>query len=126
MSARADLARLERVARLKADQELKRFAAFRRHVAGLRAESDRLQAELLAEAARGAPESLGEARLAHALTRHTAGERLAVQGELDRLAPAFEAARLAAVREFGRAEVIAGLGRRSSAARKLEAARRSP
>lgn len=124
MRMRADLARLERVARLKADQELKRFAAFRRHVAGLRAESQRLEAELLAEAARGAPASVPEARMAHALTRHTAGERLAVEGELDRLAAGFEAARLAAVREFGRAEVMAELGRRAASARALDRARR--
>lgn len=121
-----DLARLERVARLKADMELKRFAAFRRHVAGLHAESQRLEAELLAEAARGAPASVVEARMAHALTRHTAGERLAVEGELDRLTPAFEAARQAAVREFGRAEVIAELDRRAAAAKALDRARRCP
>lgn len=121
-----DLARLERVARLKADMELKRFAAFRRHVAGLRAESQRLEAELLAEAARGAPASVAEARMAHALTRHVAGERMTVDAELDRLSPGFEAARLAAVREFGRAEVIAELGRRTAAARALDRVRRSP
>lgn len=126
MRTGADLARLERVARLKADMELKRFAAFRRHVAGLHAESARLEAELLAEAARGAPGSVAEARMAHALTRHIAGERMAVGAELDRLAPAFEAARLAAVREFGRAEVIAELDRRSAQARALDRARRSP
>lgn len=122
----ADLARLERVARLRADTELKRFAAFRRHVAGLRAESQRLEAELLAEAARGAPATVAEARMAHALTRHTAGERLAAEGEIDRLAPAFAAARLAAVREFGRAEVIAELGRRAEQARTLDRRRREP
>lgn len=126
MTRTADLARLERVARLKADMELKRFAAFRRHVSGLHAESQRLEADLLAEAARGAAASVAEARMSHALTRHATGERLVVEAEIERLRPAFEAARLAAVREFGRAEVIADLRRRAAAARALQLSRRDP
>ena len=124
MRDRGDLGRLERVARLKADVELKRFAAFRRHVAGLHVEADRIARDIIAEAGRGAPSSVGEARLAHALTRRMAGERIAVEGEIGRLQPAFDAARQAAAQAYGRAEVIAALGRRMAAAQALDRTRR--
>ena len=126
MQGKGDLGRLERVARLKADVELKRFAAFRRHVAGLQADADRIAAGIIAEAARGAPASVDEARLAHAITRQMAGERIAVEGEIDRLRPAFDTARQAAAQAYGRAEVIAALGRRMAAAQATDRARRSP
>ena len=124
MRGNGDLGRLERVARLKADVELKRFAAFRRHVAGLHAEAERIAGNMLAESERGAPSSVAEARLAHALARQMAGERIGVESEIGRLQPAFDDARQAAAQAYGRAEVIAALGRRRAAAQALDRSRR--
>jgi len=121
-----DLSRLERVARLKADLELKKFAAFRRHVAALQGEAGRLQAALLEEYARGAGGTVADMRLAHACTRQAAAAHLAAEAELQRLSPAFEAARCAAKREFGRAEVIAAIGRKRRVEARTRAGRHAP
>lgn len=122
---RVDLARLEQVARLKADIELKKFAAFRRHIATLQGQVDQLQAALLQEYARDAGTSAAQMRLAHACTRHAAAAHMAAEAELHRLTPAFEAARSTAQREFGRAEVIGQLDRLRQAESHRLAQRRS-
>lgn len=132
MKAQGQIAALVRVARLRSDMELKRFSAFRNHVAALDGRIAHLQDDLhrTAEGAvaawtddpdLGAPGRLQQARLAHALTRSVAAEREAALEERRKLTPRFEAARADALRAFGRAEVLdridSGLSRDRRAAR---------
>ena len=103
------LAALERLARLRADRELRKFAAFRDHMAGLEARRDGLEASLLAGYRTETAFSVVEARRSHALTRATALDLRRCEQEALELRPRFEAARKQALREFGRAEILARL-----------------
>lgn len=103
------LAALARLARLRADRELRKFAAFRVHMDGIEAQRRRAEADLLAGYDQDGEFSVVEARRSHALTRAAALDLRRIEGELAGLRPRFEAARLQALREFGRAEVLAGL-----------------
>ncbi|MDP5308565.1 hypothetical protein [Paracoccus spongiarum] len=109
------LAALERLARLKAERELQKFAAFSTHMAAARQRVDAMQAALSQSYASTAPLSLSEARMANAQAGRAARELRRADAELARLTPRFEAARQEAAREFGRAEVLLELARRESA-----------
>lgn len=107
------LARLEQLARLKSDLEMRRFSAFRQSVEAVRARIASIEREL-----RGlyeAPDafSLSEARLANALAQVHTRALLQAERELSQMLPAFDAARARAQREFGRAEVLGALRRKS-------------
>ncbi len=104
-----DLAALERLARLRADRELRQFAGFRQHMAGLQTRIATLEGEVLAGYPAGGGFSLAEARRSHAMTRAAAQDLRRAEDELLALRPRFEAARQQAMREFGRAEVLAHL-----------------
>ncbi|RNF32906.1 hypothetical protein [Paracoccus methylarcula] len=100
------LAALERIARLKAERELRKFAAFNEHMQAARLRAGHLR-EVLEQSYRSdAPLSLPEARLANAQASRAARELRVADRELERLTPRFEQARRAAVREFGRAEAL--------------------
>lgn len=125
---RRRLGGLARIARIKADMELRRFADVRGHVATLDGRIDALRAELIAVAEAGAgpwgdedaggptdagrQDRLRQTRLAHALTREVAVEREAAVSERAQLSQRFEAARAEAARAFGRAEVLDALSDR--------------
>lgn len=114
------LAALARIARLKADQELSRFAEVRRQAATLEQRVAGLEAELIcvAEGAAGLQVDANPAtaaqhlRLTHALTRQLAIEREAARADRAGHASRFALARSDAARAFGRAEVVAALHRR--------------
>lgn len=110
------LALLERIARIKAERELKKFAAFSGHMTLARRKVDSLQAALRQCYASGAPLSVAEARIASAQAARSARELNRAVGDLERMTPRFEKARAEAAKEFGRAEVLLELAR--SAGRK--------
>ena len=103
------LAALERLARLRADRELRKFAAFREHMDGLEAQRGGFEASLLAGYRSDGPFSVAEARRSHAITRAVAIDLRRCEAEIVEMRPRFEAARQQAMREFGRAEILARL-----------------
>ncbi|KGJ06270.1 hypothetical protein SAMN04487972_10411 [Paracoccus halophilus] len=107
------LGRLERIARLKSDIEMRRFSAFRSHLVEARARMMQIEQELAAIHQSDAAFSVSEARLTNALACEKIRDLLAAEEEVRRLLPGFEAARGRALREFGRAEALNSL-RKSS------------
>ncbi len=103
------LAGLERIARLKADMEMRRLAAFRAHVEAARHRIGRLEAELEAIYCSDQPFSIPEARLTNALAGERSRALLAAEDELARILPGYEQVRQAAAREFGRGEAVHAL-----------------
>ena len=113
-----DLAQLQQIARLKADRQLKKFAAFRQHYDRAQQRIDGLQEDLAQTYASEAPFTIAEARLANLQAARSARDLAHAVGELRRMQPKFDAARLAASREFGRAEVLKSLKELALAERK--------
>lgn len=113
-----DLAQLQQIARLKADRELKKFAAFRQHYDRAQQRIDGLQDDLARTYASQAPFTIAEARLANLQAARLARDLTQAAGELRQMQPKFDAARLAAAREFGRAEVLKSLKEMAQADRK--------
>lgn len=109
------LAALARLARLRSDQELRHFAELRQQMAGLEGRIASLEGEVLAGYPAEGGFSLAEARRSHAMTRAAAQDLRRQEEALLTLRPRFEAARQQAVREFGRAEVLAQLQGRAVA-----------
>lgn len=103
------LGRLERVARLKSDLEMRRFSAFRAHLMAARARVAHLEDELETVYRSDNPFSVAEARLTNALAGDTSRALIRAEGELSRMLPGFEKARQSAVRAFGRAEALKDL-----------------
>ncbi|WP_411837853.1 hypothetical protein [Paracoccus sp. ME4] len=105
------LQQLEQIARMKAERELKAFAAFNAHMTAARQRIDALQAALTQSYDSTAPLTLPEARIANAQAGRAARELRHADSEMQRLQPRFDLARQHAAREFGRAEALLGLGR---------------
>ena len=108
------LAQLERIARLKAEQELKKLAAFSLHMTAAREQVAALQSALDQSYASVAPLSVSEARMANAQAGRAARELRRADQELARMTPRFEAARRDAAREFGRAQILLELAKRQT------------
>ncbi len=107
MVTQADkLAVLQKIARLKADRELKKFAAFSLHMTHARNKADAMRAALQQSYDSAAPLSVPEARVANAQAGRSARELAHAEAELRRMKPRFEAVRKDAAREFGRAQVL--------------------
>lgn len=114
MSRQTDaLSRLERLARLKSDLEMRRFSAFRLHVEAARARITALEQEV--QSLYDLPDdfSVAGARLTNALAQGHSRALLRAEGELAQMLPGFDAARVRAQREFGRAEVLGSLRQQS-------------
>ncbi|MCF3972677.1 hypothetical protein [Paracoccus salsus] len=105
----AKLAALERIARLKAELELKKLAAFNTHMAAARQRRLAMQAALDQSYRCVAPLSVSEARIANAQAGRAARELRRADQDLVRMTPRYEAARQEAAREFGRAQALLGL-----------------
>lgn len=114
VSDRRKLHELEKIARLKAERELKKFAAFNAHMKAARQRVDALRAALDQSYRSTAPLSLAEARMANAQAGRAARDLQKADRELERMKPRFEVARREAAREFGRAEVLLELARRQA------------
>lgn len=120
----ASLAGLERIARLKSDLEMRRFAAFRAHVEAARARIGQIEHDLQALYQTDAPFSVAEARLVNALAGERSRALFTAECELERMLPGYEQARRAAAREFGRAEAVHGLREDLIAQARLDRSRR--
>lgn len=100
------LEQLARLAQIRSDTELKRFAAFRAHVDAIAAQSAQMHEKLGAVYARPEAFSVAEARLANQEAGRLAHSAARLDAELNRLRPGFDVARLRAMREFGRVQVL--------------------
>ena len=100
------LEQLARLAQIRSDAELKRFAAFRAHVDALATQRQEMREKLGAVYARVDAFSVIEARLANQTAGQLARGAARLDTELDRLRPGFDLARQRAVREFGRVQVL--------------------
>lgn len=117
MSRKADaLNRLERVARLKSDIEMRRFSAFRAHLVAARERVFSLEGELEVIYASDDPFSLTGAQLTNAFACEKARALLIAEQEVTRMLPGFDAARQRALREFGRAEALRNMQKASAEA----------
>lgn len=103
------LAQLERIARIKAERELKRFAAFSLHMTQARTNAEAMRTALDQSYRSTAPLTVAEARIANAQAGRSARELRHAEAEVARMLPRFDAARRDAAREFGRAEVLLSL-----------------
>lgn len=102
----AKLAELQRLAQLKSDLEMRRFSAFRSRVEVAQAQIQRIEQDLRDIYASKGEFSIEEARLANALAGERSRALLRAELALEQMLPSFEVARQAAVREFGRVEVL--------------------
>ena len=100
------LEQLARLAQIRSDTELKRFAAFRAHVDAIATQRQEMREKLVAVYARVEAFSIVEARLANQTAGQLARGAALLDAELDRLRPGFDIARQRAVREFGRVQVL--------------------
>lgn len=106
------LAQLERIARIKAERELKRFAAFSQHMQQAQSQADAMRTALEQSYRSLSPLSVAEARIASAQAGRSARDLRRAEAEVARMLPRFETARRDAAREFGRAEVLLSLSSR--------------
>lgn len=107
MTRRTDaLGRLEQVARLKSDIEMRRFSAFRAHLVAARERVSRLEDDLQAIYDSDSSFSVTGARLTNAIACEKSRALMVAEKEVEQMLPAFDAARQRAVRKFGRAEVL--------------------
>lgn len=106
-----DLAALERIARLRAEQELKKLAAFRSHVLAAHERAEASRAAMAQSYAAAAPLGIAEARMANVQAGRAARDLARAQQDLRQMQPRFDMLRQHAGREFGRAEALAELSR---------------
>ncbi|MEO1912117.1 MAG: hypothetical protein ABGX10_17055 [Paracoccus sp. (in: a-proteobacteria)] len=104
------LAQLEALARIRAERQLKSFAAFAAHMTAAHQHAEALRNSLAQSYASVAPLTIPEARAANAQAGRAARELRHADREMQQLQPRFEAARKVAATEFGRAEALLGLG----------------
>ncbi len=107
------LAALERVARLRSDMELRKFAAFRAHISALNMRIDTLRAALATGLAEDVSTDLTQMRTAAMRAGCDIRQLMDAQHELASLSDRFERSRNAAAREFGRARVVGQLRERA-------------
>ncbi|WBU60216.1 hypothetical protein [Paracoccus albus] len=107
------LGKLARLAGLRSDAELERFAAFRRHVEALRAERAERSSMLHQLLIRQEPFTLSGAASAHVQAGRLARDIARIDDELDRLRPNYTAALGKAQKEFGRVRVLEELADRA-------------
>lgn len=115
------LAQLARLADLKSEMELKRFAAFSGNVAAARQQIAEAEAVIAGCYAAAAPLTLAEARIASAEAGAAARRAEQARRELEQMLPRFDLARQRAMREFGRAVALRDMSDREVAAKQLAA-----
>lgn len=115
---------LGQVAKLRADIEMKKFSIFRAKVVAVQTRIAHLDQQLHGYYNVSTPFSVEEAKLTHALTVETLQSLAREEMHLQRMLPAFEMARAAATKEFGRVQVLRRLGEDQVARRELIASRK--
>lgn len=107
MTGKAEqISRLQGLAQLKSDLEMRRFSAYREHVVAARSRIAAIEQELQAVFHSAQAFSIQEARLANALAGEHSRALVQAERDLQQILPGFESARRAALREFGRVEVL--------------------
>lgn len=125
MSRRTDqLGALARLARIRADADLRRYAAYRAQADAMQRQVEALRAELREAIATPAPAALDQWRLTTALVAYRTGAAQAGEGAVARMKPGLERARHAAALAFGRAEALAQLQRLTREEERRQADRR--
>lgn len=97
---------LAALAQLRADQELRRFAALGVHVAATRAIVNGMRDELQQAVSENVPISVDEMRLTMAVVGYRADALFRAERDLERMLPGYELARARAAREYGRARAM--------------------
>lgn len=120
----AALGKLQAVARLKADIELRRFSAYRSQVIAAEQRLEVSRQDLAAAASSRPGAGLDDWRVAHALVGYRAETLTRAQVDLDAVRPGYEAARQTAARAFGRAEALRALGQALNAQAHRDAERK--
>lgn len=108
------LARLQRIARIRSDLEMRRFSAFKQHVEAAQRQILAISDELQALYAAPGEFSVPQAIMINAMAQERSRALLRAEQELQKMLPGFEAARSKAAREFGRVEVLGELYRHGS------------
>lgn len=121
----AQLARLQKLAQLKSDLEMRRFSAYRARVEVVQGQIRTIQQDLQAVYASTSAFSIEEARLANALAGERSRALLRAEQALQQILPGFEVARQAAIREFGRVEVLRSVREDLLAQKAQDASRKS-
>lgn len=112
MSGRTrQLGQLARLARIKADADLRRYSAYRAQAEAMQRQVDSLRAELSAAIATPVSDGPEQWRLTTALVAYRTGQAQRGEVALARMKPGLEAAQRAAAQAFGRAEALAQLQR---------------
>ena len=125
MSRRTDqLGKLARIARLKADADLRRYSAYRAHADAMQQQVDAIRAELAEAIAAPVSDALEQWRLTTALVAYRTAEAQRSEVALARMKPGLDAAHRAAVLAFGRAEALLQMQRLALAQERTEAERR--
>lgn len=119
------LGQLERLARIKADRELRRYAAWHSQADAMQRQVDVVRDELAQAVAAPADGGPGQWQLATAVVGYRAGQLHRAEDELTRLRPGLEAARATAAKAFGRAEALGQLRRMTLSAERLDRQRRT-
>lgn len=126
MSRRTDqLGQLARLARIKADAELRRYSAYRAHADAMQRQVDALRADLSEAIATPASDAPEQWRLTAALVAYRTGEAQRGEAALARMKPGLEVAQQAAARAFGRAEALVQLQSLARENERKEAERKS-
>ncbi|MFI0396489.1 hypothetical protein [Paracoccus jiaweipingae] len=107
MVKKADkLDELARVANLKAEQELRKYAAFRANMQALHQRLDGLGQQIGAVHAQPAPQNVAQLRAAADQAHRLTQSLLRAEAELAQLQPRFDAMRQQAASAWGRVEVL--------------------
>ena len=126
MSDGADqLGRLARIARVKADGELRSYSARRAQAEAMQRQLDSVRAELAqAVALPAAPDAPAQWQQITAMVGYRSEQLRQAEIALARIRPGLETARQAAVRAFGRAEALSQLQALTRAQVRLDRQRR--
>ena len=125
MSRKADqLGKLARIARLKADADLRRYSAYRAHADAMQRQIEGIRTELAEAIAAPVSDGLDQWRLTTALVAYRTREVQRSETALARMKPGLDAAHRAAVLAFGRAEALLQVQRQTLTQEKTEAERR--
>ena len=100
------LSKLAKLAEIRSDTELRRFAAFRSHIDALTVQQVEARSRLAGLFVQDDAFSIEGARMANQEAGRLAREGARLDAELDRLRPGYDVARQRAMREFGRVRAL--------------------
>ena len=120
------MGQLARIARTRAETDLRRYAAFRAQADAMERQIRTARAELGQAIAAPPVEGLDRWRLTTALVGYRAGQLHRAEASLARMKPGLDAARASAVQAFGRAEALVQMQRLTLAREQRDRERRGP